>query len=93
MEGGQSAIGICALFYIYKSAMRCDKFGEWYSRHLCSIAGGQSAMGICAYVHVIYMKIIWCKCFAEIYVLLEEGETYVTHWKIQVFSGFQVNVA
>ena len=27
LERGQSAIGICALFYIYRSAMRCAKFG------------------------------------------------------------------
>ena len=25
--GGQSAMGICALFYIYRSAIRCAKFG------------------------------------------------------------------
>ena len=25
--GGQSAIGICALFYIHRSAIRCTKFG------------------------------------------------------------------
>ena len=24
--GGPSAMGICALFYIYRSAMRCAKF-------------------------------------------------------------------
>ena len=33
---------------------------------------GQSAMGICA-VCYIYMKLMWCNGFPEIYARLEEG--------------------
>ena len=55
--GGQSAIGICALFYIYiyRSAMRCAKFGvvvfkaymlNWRRRW------GQSAKCICALFYI-----------------------------------------
>ena len=29
---------------------------------------------------VLYMKLIWCNSFAEIYAQLEEGETYVVLW-------------
>ena len=33
---------------------------------------GQPAMGICAVCH-IYMKLIWCNGFSEIYAQLGEG--------------------
>ena len=68
LEGGQSAMGICALFYIYIyiSAITCAKFGvavfnasmlDWRGVHLLWV-----------YMHcAIYMKPIWCKGFAEIY--------------------------
>ena len=58
---------VCALCYIY------DLFGLMFSKDLCSIGGGgggQSAMGICAlcYIYIyIYMKLIWCNVFPEIY--------------------------
>ena len=65
--GCQSAIGICAVFYIYRSAIRCTKFGvvvfkasilNWRRGSICH-------MYMCI---VLYMKVIWCNGFAEIYV-------------------------
>ena len=46
---GQSAIGICALFYIYILDLPLDVPSlVWYSRHLCSIEGGNLSW---VYVH------------------------------------------
>ena len=39
---------------------------------------GQSAMGICALCY-IYMKLIWCNGFPEIYGQLEEGVGSICH--------------
>ena len=45
-EGGQSAIGICALFYIYREMpLDVTSLVEQYSRHLCSIASGAICHG------------------------------------------------
>ena len=65
----------CAL-YIYETYLV-----SWFSKDLCSIGGGgwgQSAMGICALCY-IYMKLIWCNGFPEIYALLEEGVESICH--------------
>ena len=40
-------MGICALFYIYTSSMRCAKCGVAVLQ-ASLLNGGQSAMGICA---------------------------------------------
>ena len=69
--GGSSAIGICALCYIYLKHM-------WFNGFLKIYAGleegdwGQSAMGICALCY-IYLKVSWCNGFPKIYACLEEG--------------------
>ena len=42
----QSAIGICALCYIYLS-VDLPSLVYWYSRHLCLSQGGQSAIDPC----------------------------------------------
>ena len=51
---GQSAIGICALFYIYiyRSAMRCAKCGVMVLQASMLDWGGQFAMDICALYHI-----------------------------------------
>ena len=60
---GQSAMDIHALFYIYRSAIRCAKFGvavfkapmlDWRK------GWGQSAMGLCA---LCYICQVWCYIF------------------------------
>ena len=54
LEGGQSAIGICALFYIYRyrSSMRCANFGVAVFKASMVDCRGQSAMGICALFYI-----------------------------------------
>ena len=72
---GQSAMDIHALFYIYiyRSAIRCAKFGvvvfkasmlDWRR------GWGQSAMGICA---LCYICQVWCNGVQGIYALLTGG--------------------
>ena len=51
-RGGQSVIGICALFYIYRSAMRCAKFGVAVCKASMLDCRGQSAMGICTLFYI-----------------------------------------
>ena len=68
---GQSAIGICALCYIYI----WNLFGVMvFQRSMLNwrMGWGQSAMGICALCY-IYMKLIWCNGSPQIYAQLEEG--------------------
>ena len=50
--GCQSAIGICALFYKYRSAIRCAKFGVVVFKVSTLNCRGQSAMGICALCYI-----------------------------------------
>ena len=50
--------------------MRCAKFGVAVFKASMLDWGGQSAMGIYALCY-IYMKLIWCNGFAEIYAQLE----------------------
>ena len=62
-------MGICALFYLYKSAIRCAKFGAVvYTRHLCLITRGRLIchgymcidlyIYICVYIYIyIYIYI------------------------------------
>ena len=50
--GGQSDIGICPLFYIYRSAMRCAKFGVAVLKASMVDWGCQSAIGICALCYI-----------------------------------------
>ena len=62
-SGGQSAIGICAFFYIYiyRSAMRCSKFGVLvFKASMLNWKGGgcQFAIGICALFY-IYIDLPW----------------------------------
>ena len=46
----------------------------WFSRDLCSIGGGVGGSICHGYMCiVIYMKLIWCDGFPEIYAWLEEG--------------------
>ena len=47
-KGGQSAMGICALCYIYIKLIWCHGFPEIYAQ----LEGGSSAMGICALCHI-----------------------------------------
>ena len=51
-EGGQSNIGKCPLFHIYRSAMRCAKFGVAVLKASMLSRGCQSAMGICALCYI-----------------------------------------
>ena len=61
---------MCIVLYIYRDAIRCAKFG---------VAVFKASMLDCkqgnlpwVYVHcAIYMKLIWCNGFAEIYAQLE----------------------
>ena len=62
---GQSAIGRCALCYIYLKLIWCNGFPEIYAQ-LEEGGWGQSAMGICALCY-IYMKFMWCNGFAQLY--------------------------
>ena len=49
LQGGQSAMGICALFYIYRSA----KFGiVVFKASMLDCKGGQSAMSIYALFYI-----------------------------------------
>ena len=66
--GGQSAMGISALCYIYMKLIWCNGF----FKDLCSIVGGGSIYHgyIC---NMLYMKHIWCNGVPEIYAWLEEG--------------------
>ena len=64
-EGGQSAIGICALFYIYRSAIRCAKFGVAACKaSMLNCRGAICHMYMCI---VLYMNLIWCNGFVEMY--------------------------
>ena len=58
----QSAIGICTLFYIYRFAIRCAKFGVVVFN--ASIAQLQGAICHGYMCIVLYMKLIWCNGFA-----------------------------
>ena len=72
---GQSAIGICALCYVYMKLMWCNSFPEIYAQleeGVGSICHGY----ICI---VLYMKLIWCNSFPEIYAQLEEGVGSICH--------------
>ena len=68
--GGQSVIGLCALFYIYRSAIRCAKFGVAVFKASMLDCWGVSICHGCMCI-VLYMKLIWCNGFAEIYAQLE----------------------
>ena len=63
--GDQSDIGICPLFFIYRSAMRCAKFGV----SVLKASMLNWAVSIChGYMCIVlYMTLIWCNGFAEIY--------------------------
>ena len=65
---GQSAMGICAFFYM------CNLFGvvvfqrsmlDW-RRGVRSVCNGYMCI-------LLYVKLIWCSSFLEIYAQLEEG--------------------
>ena len=58
---GQSAMDICALFSIYRSGIRCAKFGvavfkismlDWRR------GWGQSAMGMCIVLYIYEMYLV-----------------------------------
>ena len=69
--GGQSDIGICSLFYIYRFVMKCARFGAVVLKAFMVDLG----VSIChRYMCIV---LIWCSGLAEIYAQLEEGETYV----------------
>ena len=63
--GGQSNIGICPLFYIHRSAMRCAKFGVAVLKASMLNWGVSICHGYMCIV--LYRKLIWCNGFAEIY--------------------------
>ena len=100
--GGQSAMGICALCYIwnvfgvmvFQRSMLDWRRGRgvnlpwvyvhcaiyetylvwWFSRDLCLIGGGGRGSICHGYMCIVlYMKLIWCDGFPEIYAQLEEG--------------------
>ena len=54
LEGGQSAIGLCALFYIYREI--CHEMCQFWCSSMQGIygqlQGGQSTMGICALFYI-----------------------------------------
>ena len=62
--GGQTlAIGICVLFYIYRSAIRCAKFGvAVFKASMLDCNGGQAVIGICALLY-IYRSAMSCAKF------------------------------
>ena len=64
----QSAMGICALCYIWKLTW-CNGFPEIYARLEEGL--GQSAMGMCALCYI--RNLFGCNGFPEIYAQLEEG--------------------
>ena len=58
--------------------MRCAKFGVAVFKASMLDCWG---MSIChGYMCIVlYMKLIWCSCFAEIYAYLEEGVGSICH--------------
>ena len=47
---------------------------SWFSRDLCSIGGGGVHLPNVSTMYILlYMKLIWCNGFPEIYAQLEEG--------------------
>ena len=72
---GQSAIGICALCYIYMKLICCNGFSEIYAQleeGVGSICHGYMCI-------VLYMQLILCNGFAEIHAQLEEGVGSICH--------------
>ena len=61
-KGGQVVIGICALFYIYRSAMSCAKFGVVVFKASMLDWRGTLTIGICALFY-IYISAIGCAKF------------------------------
>ena len=65
---GQSAMGICALCYVYMKLIWCNGFPDIYAQL-------EEGIGLICHGYmciVLYMKLIWCNGFAEIYAQLEE---------------------
>ena len=51
----------------------------WFSRDLCSIGGGGGSVCNWYMCILLYVKVIWCSGFPEIYARLEEGVGSVCH--------------
>ena len=58
--GDQSAIGICALFYIYRSAIRCAKFGVAVFKASMLNRWGPICRGYMCIVLYIYRSTLRC---------------------------------
>ena len=61
---------ICPWVYVHCSIyiylpLNVPSLVYWYSMHLCSIRGGLICYGYMCIV--LYMKLIWCNGYAEIY--------------------------
>ena len=63
------------LWHLYRYAIRCAKFGVVVLKASMLNWGVSICYGYMCIV--LYMKLLWCYGFAEIYAQLEEGETYV----------------
>ena len=64
----QSAMGICAFGYISETYIV-----QWFSRDLYSIGGGVGSVCHGYMCILLYMKLIWCRGFSEIYAQLDGG--------------------
>ena len=60
--------------YIYRSAMRCPKFGVAVLQVSILYWGVVCHGYLCI---VLYMKLMWCHGFAEIYAQLEGGQSAI----------------
>ena len=69
--GGQSAMCISQLCYIYMKLIWCNGFPEIYAR-LEEGVGSICHRYMCTVLY-IYMKLMWCNGFPKIYAGLEEG--------------------
>ena len=74
-QGGQSAMGISALCYIYLKLIWCNGFPKIYDQ-LAEEVGSIYHGYICI---VLYMKLIWCNGFSQIYAQLAEGVGSICH--------------
>ena len=60
------------LVYVYASICEPDSV-YWFSRYLCSKGEGVGSVSHGYMCILLYVKLIWCSGFPEIYAQLEEG--------------------
>ena len=93
--GGKSDIGIlCIVLYIYRSAMRCAKFGVEVLQ-TSMLNWGVNLPWV--YVHCAIYETFWCNAFAEIYVTsamrcakcgVAVLKASLLNWGVSFFHGY-----